>query len=103
MIEPPGQPIGAGIFEIKNGVFIAIKQAFIEELSGAMHQTLVDELRLRVHTGLVYACKQRRGAGSIKALIVKTNTYTHNGGRSGQTCCRLFGGVQGATEQEQLR
>ena len=38
MIEPPGNLGRAGVFEVDNGVFVAVKICFVEKRAGAMQQ-----------------------------------------------------------------
>src|SRR5579871_5975065 len=91
MIEPPGQAIRARILEVDNGVFVAVEDPVVKELSRPVHEPFVNELDRRIHARLVDAREERRRAGSVKALVVKTNTKTHRG-RLASFSYRLAGG-----------
>ena len=43
VVEPPGDFGGTGILEVYDRIFVAIKMALIEQGSGAMQQSAVNE------------------------------------------------------------
>src|SRR2546425_20821 len=77
VIEPPGDfGIGA-VFEINDGVLVAVEQAFVEELGGAVGQTSVDELGARVKRPIEKTAKVRGRSGSVETVVVIEDPYTH--------------------------
>jgi hypothetical protein len=77
MIEPPGHPRRAGIFEIHDRVFIAIKKTFGERLRGAMSHACVMEFGLRGDAFAEKAGKNGRRSGAVEAPVMETETHRH--------------------------
>ena len=73
MIEPPGDLGGAGIFEVDDGVFVAIKLLLVKQRSGAMQQSGEDERGVSANALPIEAGKQGGRASPIKALVVIEN------------------------------
>ena len=59
MVEPPGDLWGARVFEVHDGIFVAIEIVFVEERSGAMQQARISELHVVADSVSVKARKQR--------------------------------------------
>jgi hypothetical protein len=78
MVEPPGDLRRTGIFEIYNGIFIAVELLFVEEGSGAMQQTAVHKFHIAADAFAVKAGEQRRRRGPVKTLIVIKDPYSHS-------------------------
>ncbi len=70
MVEPPGNFGRAGVFEVDDGVLVAVELLFIEQRSGAMDEAGELELGIAADALAVKAGKQRGGGGSVKAFIV---------------------------------
>jgi hypothetical protein len=73
MIEPPGDFGGGGIFEIDDGVFVAIKLLLVKQRPGAMKQSGEDESGVAANALPIEAGKQGRRASPIKAFVVIEN------------------------------
>src|SRR5271154_4348867 len=70
MIEPPGDLGRAGVLEIDDGILVAVEMRFVKERSGAMHQAREDEGGVLANPFAIKTRKKRRGAGSVKTLVV---------------------------------
>src|SRR5579863_1543337 len=73
MVEPPGQLRGAGIFEIHDGVFVAIEDAVFEELGGLVHHACIEEFGVAADAFAVKAREDCGGGGSVEAFVVKAD------------------------------
>src|ERR1700733_10915196 len=73
VIEPPGNFRRAGIFEIDDGVLIAIKLRFIEQRARAMEEAGIDEVHVAAHAFAIKAAEERRRACPVKTLVVIKN------------------------------
>src|SRR5579862_2700869 len=73
MVEPPGQSRRTRIFEINDGIHIAIKDAVLERLRSLMGHSGVRELRKRLDSLPIKAGKDRGGGSAIETFVVKTN------------------------------
>jgi hypothetical protein len=77
MIEPPGELVGGAIFEIYNGIFVAIKCVFIKQRAGAMHHRLKSLFPIGVNFLAIKTTKDSSGGNSIKTISVITNLNFH--------------------------
>jgi hypothetical protein len=73
MIKPPCEERRAGILEIHDGVFVAIKCAILERLRGLVRHPSIEELGGGIDTLFIKARENRGGGGSVEAFIVETN------------------------------
>src|SRR5271157_2994355 len=78
MVEPPGQAVGARVFEIDDGVFVAVKDAGIEKLAGTVRQPVVAQFGSGIDAGAVEVSEDRGGASAIEALVMKADSYHHH-------------------------
>jgi len=76
MVEPPGNFGRTGVFEIDDGVFVAVELILIEQSTGAVDEAGEDEIGVAPNALAVKAGKQRRGRGSVKAFVVIENSYS---------------------------
>ena len=77
VVEPPRQSLARQILEIHNDVLIAVKKLLVEELTGAVNESAVTKLRLRVDALSVKAREDSCRAGTVETLIVEANTHRH--------------------------
>jgi hypothetical protein len=73
MIKPPRDLRGTRIFEVDDGIFIAIEMGFIEERSGAMQQAGKLEFHVASDALAIEAREERRRRCSVETLIVVEN------------------------------
>ncbi len=72
MVKPPGNFRGIRILEVDDNIFIAVEEAFIPGLRGAVRHAGEAELGGGVEALAVKAVKKSSGGGSVKATIVET-------------------------------
>src|SRR5580704_13957193 len=77
MVEPPGEQRRAGIFEVHNGVFVAVENAVLEGLRGFVGHPRVHKLGVGMDALAVKTRKNRGRGSSVEALIVKTKANLH--------------------------
>ena len=77
MVEPPGQQRGAGIFEIDDGVFVAVERAVFKGRRGLVRHSGVAEFRVGVDALAIEARKYGGGGGPVEAFVVKTDSNHH--------------------------
>ena len=77
MVKPPGQAVAWGIFEIDDGVFIAIENTYVKQLPGPVHHPGVVELGLGINAGAIETREHGGRTGAIKTLIVKADADSH--------------------------
>ena len=70
MIEPPGEIGVSRIFEIDNGVDIAVEKPVFEKLVGPVSEACVEELSVGIELTSEEASHIRRGRRSIKAVVM---------------------------------
>src|SRR2546427_640742 len=68
MVEPPGHPRRAGVFEVHDRVLVPIEQAFLKGLRGAVRQTRKLEFRTAPRSPLRKAC----------SMGTRTRSWTSN-------------------------
>src|SRR5579872_4469330 len=73
MIEPPGDFGRAGIFEIDDGIFIAIEIGFVEKRTRAMQQARVNKVDVIADAFGIKARKKRSRRCAVKTSIVIKN------------------------------
>jgi hypothetical protein len=78
MVEPPGNFGRAGIFEVDNGVFLAIELILVEQSAGAVDQTREFEIGIAANALAIEAGKQRGGGSSVKTLVVIEDPYSQS-------------------------
>src|SRR3989442_12424435 len=71
VVEPPGAPRRARVLEVRNSVFIAVEDAFLPGLRGAMRHSGEVEFRPGMNLLPVEAVEKRRRGGAVKAAIVE--------------------------------
>ena len=72
VVEPPGQPRIAGVFEIDDSVFVAVKEALFPGMFGLVGHPAEVEFGLGVEMLPVKAVKKRRGSSAIETTIMET-------------------------------
>ena len=77
MIEPPSQLGRAAVFEIHDGVFIAVEEFLLEELLGTVKQAREHELRRGVEARSEEIRENGGGACAVEAPIVIKKTNPH--------------------------
>src|ERR1700677_487213 len=77
MVEPPGEQRRTGIFEIHDGVFVAVENAVFERLRSFMRHPGVHKLGIGVDAFAVKAGEHSGRGRSVEALIVKTKAKLH--------------------------
>src|SRR5712691_147389 len=77
VVEPPGHPRRAGVFEVHDRVLVPIEQAFLKGLRGAVRQASKLEFRARVEPLPVEAQKKGGRSGAIKAAVVEADANLH--------------------------
>src|SRR5271170_7199066 len=73
MVEPPGELWRAGIFEVHDGVFVAVECPVLEGLRGLVRHAGVEELGHRIDALFVKARENRGGRGSVEVFIVEAD------------------------------
>ena len=81
MIEPPGEVGITGIFEIYNGVFVAIEKLVLEKLRSFMRHAGVHELRAGMKNAFHEAAEESRRRRAVEAMIVIKDAYAHGPAR----------------------
>src|ERR1700757_4231810 len=74
MIEPPGDFWRIGIFEIDDGVFVAVKQPLFPGVLGLVGHAAEVEFGLGIETFPVKAVKKRCGSSAIETAIMETES-----------------------------
>ena len=77
MIEPPSEFLRRGVFEIDDGILIAVKHRHVEEIPGPMKQTFVLDFRVGMNSFFV---ESRKGCGRrdpVKTMTVIKQTKFH--------------------------
>src|SRR5262245_49759949 len=82
VIEPPCESRAAAVFEIDNGVFIAIEKLGSKRLVGAMGHAGIAELCARMNYARDEAAEVRRGGCAIETVVVIENTFNHETGKT---------------------
>src|SRR5216684_1908380 len=73
VVKPPSDLRRTGIFEIYNGIFIAIKIGFVEQRACAVKQAGVDEFNIIANAVCIESRKQGRRRGAVKTPVVIEN------------------------------
>jgi hypothetical protein len=76
MVKPPGNFGGAGVFEVDDGVFLAVELPFVEQGSGTVDQAGKSKIGIATNPFTVEAGKQRGGGGSVKTFVVIEDPYS---------------------------
>lgn len=77
VVKPPGDFWRTGIFEIDDGIFVAVKIGFIEKRSGAMQQARVNKLDIVADAFRIKPRKKRSRRSPIKTPIMVENLNLH--------------------------
>jgi hypothetical protein len=77
MVEPPGQTRIGRIFEIDDGIDIAVKKHILKKLGRFMGQPGEFKLRRRSVFSLVKPAKIRRRGRTVETMIVVENSHPH--------------------------
>src|SRR5580704_11184481 len=77
VIEPPGEPGRAGIFEVDDRIFIAVKNALLEGFSGGVGHAGIRKCGLGIDALPVKARKNGRRGRAIETFIVEANSHLH--------------------------
>src|SRR5437879_1731128 len=77
MVEPPGKPWIARIFEIHDGILVTVEQFRLEELRCFVGHPGVCKLCSGMEHTLDEAAEERRGRRAVEAVIVVENTFAH--------------------------
>jgi hypothetical protein len=72
MVEPPGNFRGIRILEIDDDIFVAVEEAVVPGLRGAVRHAGEAELGGGIEALAVKAVKESSGGGSVKATVVET-------------------------------
>ena len=78
VIEPPGDFGRAGVFEINDGILIAVELFFVEKSARAMEKPGVDELRVIANPLPVKAAEQGCRRSAVETLIVIKDTHSQD-------------------------
>lgn len=70
MIEPPSQPLIGAIFEVKNGVLIAIKLIAVKSVVRPVHRGRIADLGISSDDRAVKLGKDGGGRNAVKAVSV---------------------------------
>src|SRR5258708_2421065 len=77
MIEPPRQPRIGGVFEIDDGVHVAVEHSRLEEMRRFVRQAGKSEFRAGMEFGLHKTTEIRRRGRAVEAVIVIQNSDPH--------------------------
>ena len=77
MIEPPGQIRVRRIFEIHDGVDVAVEEAVLEKLGGFMRQAGEFKLRVRSILALIETAEESRRRRPVETVIVIQDSHQH--------------------------
>ncbi|HUI78714.1 MAG TPA: hypothetical protein VLY24_12385 [Bryobacteraceae bacterium] len=77
VVEPPGKPRVAGVFEIDDSVFIAIKERRVERLRRFVGHAGIAELRAGVHGTVNEAAEESSRRCPIKTMVVVQDAFQH--------------------------
>jgi hypothetical protein len=83
MIEPPGQPLVGGVFEIDDGILVAVEKVWLEELGSLMGHPGKPKFRIGVKRPLEEAAEISGRSRSVEAMIVIEDADAH-GSRTGK-------------------
>ena len=78
VVEPPRQPRVRRIFEIDDGVFVAIEHRVVKQLGGFVGQPREHELCIRMEFIFHKPAEKGRCSSSIEAVIVIKNSDSHS-------------------------
>src|SRR5688572_28489395 len=70
VVKPPGKPLVGTVFEIDDGIFIAVKQLAVKCVARAMHRRRVGNVSLGAKVGAVKFCKDRGGRNAVETIAV---------------------------------
>ena len=70
VVEPPGNFGRAGIFEVDDGILVAVELLFVEQRAGAVDQAGEHEVGVAANALAVEAGEQRGGGSSVKTFVV---------------------------------
>src|SRR5580700_10681358 len=70
MVEPPGDFRRRGIFEIDDGVFVAIEMRFVKQRSRPMHKSGEDKLGILANALAIKTGKDGGGRRAVETFVV---------------------------------
>src|SRR5579875_1086945 len=86
MIEPPGEARVAGVFEIDDGVFVAIEKGGIEALGCLVNHTGIKEFGVRVDRARDKAAEEGSRGRAIETVVVIQNAFQHESTENLSAC-----------------
>ena len=93
VIEPPVEPRRGRVLEVHDGIFVPVKQRFIEQLRSAVRQTRVGELGFRADTRLVEPGKDSRRSRAVEAAVMEKYMHLHGAVPLCASCCPPVSGT----------
>jgi hypothetical protein len=79
VIEPPGDFGRTGIFEVDDGIFVAVKLLLIEQSAGTMEQAGEDEVHIVADSFPIKTGEQGSRASPVKTLVVIKDAHSQIG------------------------
>src|SRR5208282_3209168 len=73
MVEPPGKLRRGRIFEVNDGVLVAVEHAILERLRSLVRHSGVEEFGIRIDALPVKPREDRGGGSSVEALVMKAD------------------------------
>ena len=77
VVKPPGQIWIAGVFEVNDGILIAVKLHIQKQLPCPVSQPFVVEIRILVDTVAIKIAEHGGGSQAVKAVVMKKYFYLH--------------------------
>ena len=87
VVEPPGEARIARIFEIHNGVLIAVEQRRIEGLGRPVRHPRVAKLRVRVHRTRDKTAEEGSRSRPIETMVVVQHAFEHEKPEENLSAC----------------
>jgi len=76
MVEPPGNLGRTRLLEVDDSVLVTVELVFIEQSTGAVHETGELEFGIAANALPVETRKQRGRGGPVKAFVVIKHPYS---------------------------
>src|ERR1043165_4137295 len=77
MVEPPRQTVRGRVFEINDGVLVAVEHLFVKERARAMQEARGFNIRRRGDARFVEARENRRRGHAVKTVAVIKDAKFH--------------------------
>src|SRR5580698_6792263 len=84
VIEPPGKPRIAGVFEIHDRILVAVEQGGVEHLGSFVRHPRIAELRIRVNCTRDKAAEVRSRGCAVETVVVIEDAFQHGRTESGK-------------------